>query len=215
MIRLFRRHTGFTLIELVLTIVLLGFVSLILIPFMQSITHSPDPMLRERAVALGQALMDEILAKRWDEYTPMGGGPIITGESPTPSGTPGACGPPCTTPNNRLYCFYTCDHPSFPAPGNASTTLGPEGVEIRANYDDVDDYNNFKETDTFQNQNGDVVANLPGYSRSVKVWYIPSKTSQITKDTAAAAGTTDTKLIVVTVKSPLETFTLVAVSCNF
>lgn len=72
---------GFTLIEIVITIVILGAVAGILVPFFNAIVHSPDPVIRERAISLGQAMMDEIMAKRWDENTPMGGGPLNTTES--------------------------------------------------------------------------------------------------------------------------------------
>lgn len=206
----FRKHTGFTLIELVLTIVLLGFVSLILIPFVQSIGHSPDPMLRQRAVTMGRALMDEILAKRWDENTPVGGGPICSGESASQVA--------------RSTLVDNCNNPgarwaSEVKPiwaGNSS----PE-AEPRAGYDDVDDYDGFSETGTFRNQDGTIAANLPGYTRSVTVQYIPSDTASIQATdpvgtTEGGSSATDTKRIVVTVTSPLnETFTLVAVSCNF
>jgi len=75
------KKQGFTLIEIVITIVILGAVAGILVPFFDAITHSPDPVIRERAISLGQAMMDEIMAKRWDENTPMGGGPLNTAES--------------------------------------------------------------------------------------------------------------------------------------
>ncbi|MEA3547813.1 MAG: prepilin-type N-terminal cleavage/methylation domain-containing protein, partial [Thermodesulfobacteriota bacterium] len=73
--------SGFTLLELIMTIVILGSTSLILVPFFQSISRSPDPMLRQRAISLGQAMMDEIMSKKWDEETPNGGGPICSQES--------------------------------------------------------------------------------------------------------------------------------------
>ena len=71
-------NQGFTLIEIIITIVILGAVAGILVPFFNAITHSPDPVIRERAISLGQAMMDEIMAKKWDANTPMGGGPICT-----------------------------------------------------------------------------------------------------------------------------------------
>ena len=65
---------GFTLIEIIMTILILGMVSLILIPYFGAITSSPSPVIRQRAISLAQSMMDEILAKRWDENTPVGGG---------------------------------------------------------------------------------------------------------------------------------------------
>lgn len=193
---------GFTLIELLMTIVILGFTSVILVPFFYSITKSPDPVIRERGVALGQAMMDEMLAKKWDENTPLGGGPLITGETP-------AAGP-------RLTGYIT-NHPSYSA-GNAST-LGLDGGEIvgdRTNWDDVDDYDNLLETNNFEDQN-DNPFTLKGYSRQVAVGYINSTTNPITAGTAflAAGTTTDTKLIKVTVTTPTnERLAFVAVVCN-
>jgi MSHA pilin protein MshD len=212
MIRPFGNDSGFTLIELVLTIVLLGFVSLILIPFVQSIGHSPDPMLRQRAVALGQALMDEVLAKRWDENTPVGGGPICSGES-SDNDARDTLVDDCADPGSRRASVIQ-------SVSGASNPISSDG-EPRDLFDDVDDYDGFSETTTFRNQNGEVVATLAGYSRSVAVRYIPSHTDPIEAatpvgTTAGGNNATDTKRIVVTVTSPLnETFTLVAVSCNF
>jgi len=173
---------GFTLIEIVLTIVILGAVAGILVPFFNAIVHSPDPAIRERAISLGQAMMDEIMAKRWDENTPMGGGPLNTVESTRGSTAPAA-------------------------------TLGPDG-EARIDFDDVDDYNDLTEINNFTDQNGAAFV-LNGYDRHVEVRYIASNTNPIDQNTPAAGGTTDTKLVVVTVTSPLgEIFNFVAVACN-
>lgn len=211
----FRRaigRQGFTLVEIVITIILLGAVAGVLLPFFNAIIHSPDPVMRERAISLGQAMMDEIMAKRWDENSPIGGGPLITGETPPASGT--SCTPePYACTGNRLYC-YICRNPNY-LPGTASAILGSD-TENRPDYDDVDDYNGINETSTFTDQNG-TTFQLPDYSRTVTVRYIVSNSDPITKDTDNAGGnTTDTKLVVVTVTSPLgETFNFVAVACNF
>jgi MSHA pilin protein MshD len=185
-----RHNRGFTLIEIVLTIVILGAVAGIMVPFFNAIVRSPDPVIRERAISLGQAMMDEIMAKRWDENTPMGGGPLITTESARGTAAPAAA-------------------------------LGPDGVlpaiEARIDFDDVDDYNGLSEPDiagNFQDQNGAAFA-MPGYIRAVTVSYIASATSPIDQNTPAAAGITDTKLVVVTITSPLgEVFNFIAVACN-
>lgn len=199
-----RQNQGFTLIEIVITIVILGAVAGIMVPFFSAIIHSPDPVIRERAISLGQAMMDEIMAKRWDEKTPMGGGPICTtGESGVGRG-------------NGTYTLTTCPDPTAaPDDKNASTVFN-DG-EVRIDFDDVDDYNGYKEEKDDQkfDQNGNPFP-LPGYSREVTVRYIKSDSPAITKDTDNAAGlTTDTKLVVVTITSPLsEKFYFVAVACN-
>lgn len=192
------RPAGFTLLELIMTIVILSLSSLILVPFFQSISHSPDPMMRQRAIALGQSMMDEILAKKWDENTPNGGGPICTTES-----------------NASRTSIADCANQA----GNIGLDSG-ETTTNRGNWDDVDDYNDFlTETDTFKDQENNTF-NLTGYSRAVSVRYIPSNSDPITATTPVGStsqvSATDTKKIVVTVTLPLtETFSFVAVSCNF
>lgn len=184
---------AFTLMELMITIVILGFSSLILIPYFNAVTHGPEPMIRQRAISLGQALMDEITAKKWDELSPNGGGPIDTLQESSGRGL-----------------------------AVSASAIGLDGLELaadRSNWDDVDDYNGYSETDGFTDQNNTAFT-LPGYSRQVSVSYIPSNSDPISAvdplGSPLAADSTDTKRIVVQVTSPRqETFTFVAVVCNF
>ncbi|MCF6291402.1 MAG: type II secretion system GspH family protein [Desulfobacterales bacterium] len=207
---------GFTLIELVMTIVILGFSSLIIVPFFQAITSSPDPMIRQRSIALGQAMMDEILAKRWDENTPIGGGPVCTAtESGTGRGN-ATYTLDCATETTRIASAIGLDI----ADGDAAAD--------RTTWDDVDDYNylNFAggnyEDGTFTDQAGATVS-FPGFKRWVEIDYIASSTAvtDITRTTPASSGqgsadSTDSKRIVVQVQSPTgQVYTFVAVSCNF
>lgn len=188
---------GFSLIELIMIIVILSFLTAIMVPFIQSFLRSPDPMFRQQAISIGQALMDEIISKKWDENTPVGGGPVRTSESP--SGSRGLlAGDP-----------------------QASTITGTAEEASRPVYDDIDDYDGFSETDDFYDQTGNLAVSLSGFSRSAAVTYIASNTTTI--QAATPAGTTaggelnatDTKRVVVTVTSPLgETFTFIAVACN-
>lgn len=190
-------RAGFTLIEIILTIIILGSLSLILIPFYQAIVHSPDPMIRERAVALGQAMMDEILSKRWDENSPVGGLPICTDESPNTT----------VRPSLVDACITSASDPA---------TLGPDGEALRTTYDDVDDYTDIDEDGSFTDQSGATVS-LPGYKRQVTVEYIPSANNDtISHDQPAASATpTDSKRIVVTITTPQqEVFYFVSVVCN-
>lgn len=178
---------GFTLIEIVLTIVILGAVAGIMVPFFNAIVRSPDPVIRERAISLGQAMMDEIMAKRWDENTPMGGGPLATTESAR-----GA------------------------TPATPVANLGVDAGENRTTYDDVDDYRSMPpEIDNFTDQNNNAF-NLPGYQRQVSVDYIASSSAVITQNLpVVSANMTDTKRVVVTITSPLgEVFRFVGVACN-
>jgi MSHA pilin protein MshD len=190
-------YQGFTLIELAMTIVILGFTSVILIPFFTSITHSPDPLIRQRAIALGQSMIDEILSKKWDEDTPTGGAPICSGES-----------------NGSRPSISNCSKSA----STISLDTG-ESSPNRNNWDDVDDYNGYSESDSFTEQDGDTFT-LTGFSRSATVTYIPSDSAPIETTTpvgtTTSAQSTDTKRIVVTVSSPLgETLNFVAILCNF
>lgn len=179
---------GFTLIEIVITIVILGATAGILVPFFNAIVHSPDPVIRERAISLGQAMMDEIMAKKWDENTPDGGGPLNTSESAR-----GA------------------------APATPVAAIGAEAGENRTTYDDVDDYHSMPpESDNFTDHTGNAF-NLPGYQRQVTVEYIASASAVITQDLPlVSVNTTDSKRVVVAITSPLgEVFRFVGVACNF
>lgn len=193
------KQSAFTLIELIITIVIMGFAAMIITPYLTAITHGPDPVLREKALGLAQAMMDEVLAKRWDDNTANGGGPIITSETLVGNRGTSATTPSATTPAG----------------------LGPETGETRAVFDDVDDYHGLLEPDglgIFRDQNGTTLAGTwAGFSRQVTVHYITSSATPITATLpTAAASATDSKRIVVTVTSPLgETFELVAVTCNF
>lgn len=207
------KMSGFTLIELIITIIIMSFAAVIILPYFAAVTHSPDPVLREKAIALGQAMMDEILSKRWDENTPNGGGPICTSESVN-SGT-------------RPSIQSTC---SFPGTGPIPSDIGREagegpGANQRAQWDDIDDYHGLIEPlgVPFYDQTGalPIPGTWTGFQRRVTVDYIPSKTADIDTSLAISAGSlatdaTDSKRIIVTVTSPLgETFNLVAISCNF
>jgi prepilin-type N-terminal cleavage/methylation domain-containing protein len=208
-------NRGFTLIEIVITIVILGAVAGILVPFFNAIVHSPDPVIRERAISLGQAMMDEIMAKRWDQNTPMGGGPLFTGVGETDVASGTVCTPtPYSCTGNRLYCFI-CRNPGY-TPGTASDINPVYNAAGRVDFDAVEDYNGLDETNTFIDQNG-ASATLTGYRRQVTVRYIASSSDPITQDLPAGSlvAHTDTKRVVVTITSPLgEVFNFVAVACN-
>jgi len=98
------KQKGVTLIELVISIVILSIAFVAMMrSFSFSIGHSADPLWRNKTLKLGQLYLDEILAKNYDDSTPLGGEPFVTNPS----------------------CL----------------ALGPETGEVRATYDDVDDYN--------------------------------------------------------------------------
>lgn len=69
-------QAGFTLVEVVIGIVVaaiaLAFITSL---FFSNAGRSVEPVLQIRAAEFGQALMDEIIAKPFDEQTPLGGVP--------------------------------------------------------------------------------------------------------------------------------------------
>ena len=194
-------NLGFSLIELVITIVILGFTSMIIIPFFQATISSPDPMLRQKAISLGQAMMDEILSKRWDENTPVGGGPICTTESPNQA--------------IRASLIDNCVTTST-AVGGLGTDGGESAANDRRNWDDADDYDGLAEASGALKDQDNKDLGITGYSRDVSVGYMASNTDPINYTTGFSGSTTDTKLIKVTVTSPRgEKFKFVATSCSY
>ena len=106
-----KTQSGFTLVETIIVIVMVGaLMAGMSVLFMENVGNSHKPYLRQKALAAANAYMDEILTKRWNEATPLGGGCVITG-----SGN-------CTTPG---------------APG--AVAIGDDG-DTRSTYDDVDDF---------------------------------------------------------------------------
>lgn len=79
------RQKGVTLVELVISIVVLSIAMVALMySFSASMTGSGDPLWRNKTLKLAQLYLDEILAKRYDENTPLGGLPFVG--SPSCSG---------------------------------------------------------------------------------------------------------------------------------
>lgn len=71
-----QRNHGFTLIEIVVGIVISAISLTMLYSLIYpQIIHSVEPMLQIRAAELGQAIVEEILAKPYDERSPTGGVP--------------------------------------------------------------------------------------------------------------------------------------------
>ena len=71
---------GATLVELVITIVIISVAIAGTVGAFSLIAgRSADPLNQTRAVALAQIYMDEILGRRYDEATPVGGVPKASG----------------------------------------------------------------------------------------------------------------------------------------
>jgi len=74
-----KHHQGTTLIELVMTIVIISVaIAGVVGAFSLIAGRSADPLNQTRAVALSQRYMDEILAKKFAEDSPVGGGAVAS-----------------------------------------------------------------------------------------------------------------------------------------
>jgi prepilin-type N-terminal cleavage/methylation domain-containing protein len=65
-------EAGFTLIETVIVIVLLGLSFAVLIPLTVSTRNSATPVLTQQAAALAQEKLEQVFADRLDQTTPRG-----------------------------------------------------------------------------------------------------------------------------------------------
>lgn len=75
-------QTGVTLIELVISIVILSIAMVALMSaFSVSMSGSADPTWRNKTLKLAQLYLDEILAKSYDDATPVGGLPYVASPS--------------------------------------------------------------------------------------------------------------------------------------
>lgn len=141
------RQTGITLIELISTIVILAIaLTGITVVIQGGLGRSADVTLQVRTVALGQAYLDEILGKRFDERTRNSGIPPCRAAAPPPR--------QCT----------------------AEGSFGPDGGEDRSTYDDVDDYHDLDEGDgqatPLQDAEGNTRSGYENFRVEVDVRYI-------------------------------------------
>lgn len=131
---------GFTLVETIIVIVLVGAMMAGMTSlFMTSVGNSHRPFLRERALAVANAFMDEISRKRWNECTPIGGGAINIASGICPDGV--------TTP---------------------IPTIGSDAGESRASYDDIDDYHGLDQSPP-QDSAGNDMPEYDGFTVTVSV----------------------------------------------
>ena len=125
-----KKQSGLTLIEMVVTVVILAIaLTGIAITVAQGLSQSAKTLLEVKRVALEQAYLDEILAKRFDENSHVGGIPPCFGLKGDPGPLPIRCTGPCTDVG---VLFRFC-----PDSGESS----------RNRYDDVDDYHGLDEGD--------------------------------------------------------------------
>ncbi|HEX7029698.1 MAG TPA: type II secretion system protein [Gammaproteobacteria bacterium] len=66
--RFARRSCGFTFVELVISIVVIGIaVTGVLLVYTTTVASSADPMIRQQALAVAQAYLDEAVSKSYDD----------------------------------------------------------------------------------------------------------------------------------------------------
>lgn len=77
------RKFGFTFIELLITIIVIGIaLSALMSALSTSVIQGATPLWEGKALALGQAYMDEIVPLRFDDQSPEAGGEVAAGLSP-------------------------------------------------------------------------------------------------------------------------------------
>ncbi len=192
-----RAQRGFTLIETVIFIIVMGLaLGGIVSLFTQSAVGGRYPFDQQRAIALANAYMDEIMRKRWDENTPLNGGCVETGS--------GYCAAYCAA--KIPPTCGTCSLVAGACVAPAATPLGAEAAEVRASYDDIDDYLGLPDTIP-KDATGTAIADYAGYTVAVAV------------STPAAAWngipTADVKQIVVTVSVGTDSYSLTTYRVNY
>jgi len=75
-IKINRPQPGVTLLEMIVFIVVVSIaLTALTAVYNQSVSRSSEPLIRQRALNLAQAKMDEVLALKYDAMTPTGGVP--------------------------------------------------------------------------------------------------------------------------------------------
>jgi MSHA pilin protein MshD len=85
------KQQGVTLVELVISIVIISIAMVAMMSsFSLSMGRSADPLWHNKTLKLGQLYLDEILAKKYDELSPIGGLPFVASPSCTGLGPDGS-----------------------------------------------------------------------------------------------------------------------------
>lgn len=154
------RSRGFTLIESIVVIIVLGIAMVTITSFLApQVASSANPQYQNRSVALGQSLMNQILARGFDEHSDFDGGLIRCGDAgatacsaPDKLGADGAEATPAafTDVDDYIGCWYTDTTES----ACVSSTKYPLANILDENI--KDSYANFRvEASVFYDQNMD------------------------------------------------------------
>lgn len=198
-----RPSRGFTLIETVLFIVVVsvGLTGVALV-FIQTAGSSHEPLLREKALTVAKATMDEVRSRRWDENTPVGGGCVETAS--------GSCTAYCASLDEAQCVASKCNlaAPNGCEPKGAVSGVVPGPEEAgRGAFDDIDDYDGLNVSPP----EDDTGNPLPGYSKDYTVSV--SVNQPVDPWNGIAAG--DVRRIVVTVNYDGGRITLSSYRVNF
>jgi MSHA pilin protein MshD len=132
-----KNQQGFTLVELVVGIVVMAIaLTLLSTVFFSNPGRSVEPLLQMRAAEFGQALMDEILSKKFDQMTPEGGIPACT----TCSSTMGPDAGELRSDYNDVDDYHTCGNPIALADAlnNLPANFIGYTMDVCVRYDDFD-----------------------------------------------------------------------------
>lgn len=189
-----KRHSGFSLISIVLSIILISFALLMvtttMIPKSQ---YSAELVYSTKASELGSAVIDEVIGRQFDQNSGPNGGV-----------------PECNRPAEKRCSL----------PGN----LGPDtdiGEANRTEYNDVDDFNGL--SGSVKDVLGDDLASIyPNFSISITVFYDTKIVTQrngksVTEMMGVKSNViTNAKRIVVTIVDPSgQNYVFSAVRGNF
>lgn len=176
-----RRHTGFSLIEVVVTIVVLGIGLAGMMALYNQLTRaSVDPMLRKQALAIASSLLEEVELKAFTYCDPDDAN-VLTATS-TAGCTSGA-------------------HVDGMGPDTTPPSVTAETRYAEPRFDHVNDYNNFAmgsgTGNPIKTVNDTAIPELADYSASVTV--------AATTDLAPVAATDELKITVVVTHVPSGT----------
>lgn len=151
-----RRQRGLSLVELVIAIMVISVsVAGVLMVFSNSVRHSADPMVRKQAVAVAEAMLNEVLAQAYTYCDPQD----VANEAATPPASTAACTGGAAGSQDK---------------GGGTLGAQPAG-EGRFNatdpFDNVADYHGYATSGVvYGMDNGsDRIVSLDGYSVSVTV----------------------------------------------
>jgi len=118
---IFTSERGFTLIEVVVFVIILGFLAGVLIPFTVSLRGSSNPVFVQRAVALAQAELEQTVAQK----RASGFAAVATGGCAMPM-------PPGFNPCTRTVCYVPSTNLNDTSACGAGTNY--KRVEVTVNH---------------------------------------------------------------------------------